>query len=98
MKATVTVTNTSTVAGEETVQLYISDPVASITRAVKELKGFQKVKLNGGESKEVTFTITSKDLSFYNNDLKYVWEPGEFIISIGGNSRDMHSTRVTWNQ
>ena len=96
LKATVTVTNNSSVAGEETVQLYISDPVASVTRAVEELKGFQKVMLNGGESKTVTFTITTKDLLFYNSELKYVWEPGDFEIRIGGNSRDVKSAKVKW--
>ncbi len=96
LKATVTVTNNSNVAGEETVQLYISDPVASVTRAVEDLKGFQKVMINGGESKQVTFTITTKELSFYNSDLKYVWEPGEFFIRIGGNSRDVKSASVKW--
>ncbi len=96
LKASVTVTNTSNIAGEETVQLYISDLVASVTRAVEDLKGFQKIMLNAGESKQVTFTITPKDLSFYNSDLKYSWEPGEFIIRIGGNSRDVKSATVTW--
>lgn len=96
LKATVTVTNNSAVAGEETVQLYISDPVASVTRAVEDLKGFQKIMLNGGESKQVTFTITTKDLSFYNSDLKWVWEPGDFVIRIGGNSRDVKSANVKW--
>ena len=94
--ATVTVTNNSNVAGEETVQLYISDPVASVTRAVEDLKGFQKIMLNGGESKQVTFTITTKELSFYNSDLKYSWEPGDFVIHIGGNSRDVKSAGVKW--
>ena len=98
LTATVTVTNTSNVAGEETVQLYISDPVASVTRAVEDLKGFQKIMLNGGESKQVTFTITTKDLSFYNSDLKYGWEPGDFVISIGGNSRDVKSAAVKWSK
>ncbi len=98
LKATVTVTNNSNVAGEETVQLYISDPVASVTRAVEDLKGFQKIMLNGGESKQVTFTITTKELSFYNSDLKYVWEPGEFFIRIGGNSRDVKSAKVNWSK
>ena len=98
LQATVTVTNNSSVAGEETVQLYISDPAASIARPVEELKGFQKVMLNGGESKQVTFTITTKDLSFYNSDLKYVWEPGDFIVHIGGNSRDVKSANMTWSK
>ena len=96
LQASVTVTNNSNIAGEETAQLYISDPVASVTRAVEELKGFQKIKLNGGESKQVTFTITTKDLSFYNCELKYVWEPGDFVIRIGGNSRDVKSANVKW--
>ena len=98
LQASVTVTNTSNTPGEETVQLYISDPVASVTRAVEDLKGFQKVSLNGGESKQVTFTITPKELSFYNSDLHYGWEPGKFIIRIGGNSRDTHSASVQWNK
>ena len=96
LKATITVTNNSSVAGEETVQLYISDPVASVTRAVEDLKGFQKVVLNGGESKQVTFTITTKELSFYNSDLKYGWESGDFVVRIGGNSRDVKSANVKW--
>lgn len=98
LKATVTVTNNSNVSGEETVQLYISDPAASIARPVEELRGFQKIVLNGGESKQVTFAITTKDLSFYNSDLKYVWEPGDFMIHIGGNSRDVKSANVKWNK
>ena len=74
-KAIVNVTNTGNVAGEETVQLYIRDPVASVTRAVKELKGFQKILLQPGESKQVSFDITPNDLKFYNSNLKYDWEP-----------------------
>jgi beta-glucosidase len=96
--ATVTVTNTGKVAGEETVQLYITDPVASVTRAVKDLKGFQKITLQPGEMKAVSFNITPKDLKFYNNDLKYDWEAGEFIFQIGGNSRDVKSATVEWTK
>jgi beta-glucosidase len=96
--ATVTVTNTGKVAGKEVVQLYIRDVVGSITRPVKELKGFQKISLNPGESKEVSFTITPNDLKFYNYDLKYDWEPGEFQIQIGGNSRDVNMTSLTWSK
>ncbi len=98
LNATVTVTNNSSVAGEETVQLYISDPAATISRPVQELKGFQKVMLNSGESKQVSFVITTKDLSFYNTDLKYNWEPGDFVIHIGGNSRDVKSAGVKWSK
>jgi beta-glucosidase len=87
--ATVTVTNTGTVTGKETVQLYIRDMVGSIVRPVKELKGFQQVTLAPGESKKVSFTISVSDLKFYNSDLKYVYEPGNFKVFIGTNSRDV---------
>ncbi len=87
--ATVTVTNTSHQDGVEIVQLYTRDLVGSITRPVKELKGFQRVAIKAGESREVTFTISENDLKFYNSELKYVAEPGDFKIFIGGNSRDV---------
>jgi beta-glucosidase len=96
LTATVTVTNKGAYAGEEVVQLYISDPVASISRSVKELKGFTKVNLQAGEAKEVSFTITPELLKFYNSQLKYDWEPGEFVIQIGTNSADTHNARLTW--
>lgn len=96
--ATVQLTNTGKFAGEEVVQLYISDPVASIARAVKELHGFQKVLLQPGEKKQVSFRITPELLKFYNNNLKYDWESGEFFIRIGGNSRDLKSAKITWNK
>jgi beta-glucosidase len=98
LTATVTVTNKGAYAGEEVVQLYISDPVASISRSVKELKGFTKVNLQAGEAKEVSFTITPELLKFYNSQLKYDWEPGEFIIQIGTNSADVHSAKVKWQK
>jgi beta-glucosidase len=94
--ATITITNTGKVAGEETVQLYITDPVASVTRAVEDLKGFQKITLQPGEIKAVSFNITPDDLKFYNSDLKYDWESGDFIIRIGGNSRYLKSATVKW--
>ncbi len=87
--ATVTVTNNSSVTGKEVVQLYTRDLVGTITRPVKELKGFQKIELKGGETKTVTFTISVNDLKFYNSDLKFVAEPGDFKLFIGGNSRDV---------
>ena len=96
LKATVTITNTGSVAGEEVVQLYISDPVASISRSVKELKNFQKIELKPGESREVTFNVTTADLKFYNSKLVYDWEPGEFIVQIGTNSSDTQSAPVQW--
>jgi beta-glucosidase len=87
--ASVTVTNSGNITGKEVVQLYIRDMVGSITRPVKELKGFQKIELKAGESKTVTFTISADDLKFYNSNLKYVAEPGDFKLFIGTNSRDV---------
>jgi beta-glucosidase len=98
LTATVTVTNDGAVEGREVVQLYIRDLVGSLTRPVKELKGFQKIDLKAGESRQVSFTITPEDLKFYDNDLKYDWEPGEFTIMIGGNSRDVLSANVNWRK
>jgi beta-glucosidase len=87
--ASVTLTNTGRLAGEETVQLYLSQPVASVTRSVEDLRGFQKVRLQPGETREVTFRITPDELKFYNSNLQYDWEPGTFIVRIGGSS-DSH--------
>jgi beta-glucosidase len=98
LTATVTVTNDGALAGKETVQLYIRDLVGSITRPVKELKGFKKISLNAGESQKVSFAITPEDLKFYNNDLKYDWEPGDFVIMVGPNSRDVRSVKVSWTK
>ena len=94
--ASVTVTNTGNKVGKEVVQLYIRDVVGTNTRPVKELKGFQKIELKAGESKTVSFSITTNDLKYYNTDLKYDWEPGEFHIMIGGNSRDVKLAKVNW--
>lgn len=88
LTATVTLKNIGSRDGEEIVQLYIQDLVGSITRPVKELKGFQKIFLKAGESKEVTFFITVNDLKFYNSNLEYAAEPGDFYLFIGPNSRD----------
>lgn len=85
----VTLSNTGNYEGAEVVQLYIRDVVGSITRPVKELKGFRKVFLKAGESQKVSFTLTTEDLKFYNYDLEYDYEPGEFLIMTGGNSRDV---------
>lgn len=98
LQAHVTVTNTGKYDGAEVVQLYIRDLVGSVTRPVKELKGFQKIFLKAGETKTVTFNITVNDLKFYNSDLKYVWEPGDFEIMIGANSRDVQKEKITWTK
>jgi beta-glucosidase len=96
LRATVRISNTGKYPGEEVVQLYIQDPVASISRPVKELKNFKKIMLQPGESKEITMDINTSDLLFYNSDLRYDWEPGSFVIYIGPNSRDVKSASVTW--
>ncbi|MFZ6639582.1 beta-glucosidase BglX [Undibacterium sp. TC4M20W] len=81
--------NTGKRDGEEVVQLYLRDPVASVVRPVKQLKGFQKIKLAAGEQKRVTFTIDQAMLSFYDSKLKWVAEPGKFIIMLGSASDDI---------
>ena len=96
--ATVTVTNTGQRAGQETVQLYITDPVASVTRSVEDLRGFQKVTLQPGQEQEVSFKITTRDLKFYDIDLNYDWEPGDFVIRIGPNSSQLSSATVRWEK
>ncbi len=93
-----TVTNTGTVTGKEVVQLYIRDRVGSVTRPVKELKSFKKISLEPGEKKTVSFDITTDDLKFYDNNLRYDWEPGTFEIMIGGNSRDIKSISIEWKR
>lgn len=93
LEAKVTVTNTGDFDGDEVVQLYIRDVVTSITRPVKELKGFQKIFLKAGESKEVSFILSEEDLKFYNYDLDFVAEPGEFIVFIGTNSDEVKEAR-----
>ncbi|MBI5370668.1 MAG: beta-glucosidase BglX [Sphingobacteriales bacterium] len=98
LTADVTVSNTGKYDGQEVVQLYIRDVVGSVTRPVKELKGFQKISLKAGESKTVTFTITPEDLKFYNYDLKYDWEGGEFQIMIGGSSAAVKTVSVNWTK
>ncbi|MBC7566671.1 MAG: beta-glucosidase BglX [Pedobacter sp.] len=87
--ASIVVKNTGSREGREIVQLYVQDLVGSETRPVKELKGFQKIRLVPGEQKTVTFKISSDDLRFYNAALKYDSEPGDFKIFIGGNSKDV---------
>jgi len=96
--ATVEVKNTSSTAGKEVVQMYIRDVVGSVTRPVEELKGFQKIDLAAGETKKVSFEITPELLKFYNTDLKYDWESGEFQIMVGPNSREVQKLKVIWTK
>ena len=88
INATVKVTNTGKRDGVEIVQLYIRDRFSSATRPVKELKDFARVALKAGETKEITFTITPEKLSFYDRDMKWTVEPGEFIVMVGPSSAD----------
>ena len=96
LKVTIPVKNTGKYAGKEVVQLYIRDEVGTITRPVKELKGFEKIELAAGETKEVVFEITTDLLKFYNSDLKFDWESGDFQIMVGPNSRDVKAVKVNW--
>ena len=92
---TVNVKNSGNRDGDEVVQLYIHDMVATIARPVKELKGFERISLKAGESRDVTFTINADMLKFYNSNLQYVAEPGDFEAMVGGNSRDVQKIRFT---
>jgi beta-glucosidase len=94
---TIPLTNNGKFDGQEVVQLYIRDVVGSVTRPVKELKGFQKVFLKAGEQKTISFTIKTADLSFYNSELKFVAEPGDFHVFVGGNSRDVNQANFVLN-
>jgi beta-glucosidase len=96
--ASVTLTNTGAYEGKEVVQLYIRDVVGSITRPVSELKGFQKISLKPGESTKVSFTITPEELKFYNYDLKYDWEAGDFEIMIGTNAQTVKKANLNWSK
>lgn len=95
IKASVKVTNASDMATEETVQLYVRDVVASVTRPMKELKGFRKVSLAPGESKTVDFSVPVSELGFWTPDLKYIVETGEFTVEIGPDSRRTMSAGIT---
>jgi len=95
VKVTVDVTNTGKRAGDEVVQLYVRDDEASVTRPVNELKRFERVTLQPGEKKTVTFELTPRDLSFYNLQMKRVVEPGTFTISSGPDSATLKSTKLT---
>lgn len=98
LKASVTVTNKGKYDGEEVVQLYIRDLVGTVTRPVKELKGFQKVMIKAGETKKVEFNIGTEDLKFFNSNLKYDWEAGDFEIMIGTNSDKVQKQKINWSK
>lgn len=89
LEVAVTVTNAGSSEGRETIQLYVQDEVGSVTRPVKELKGFRQVNLQPGESREVRFKLTSDDLSYYRKDMTFGTEPGKYRVFLGGNSRDV---------
>ncbi len=88
VKVSVTLTNSGDMEGEEVAQLYIHDKVASVTRPVRELKGFQKIKIRPRESKEIKFVLTDSELGFFNNDHEFIVEPGRFDIMVGTNSQE----------
>jgi len=93
VEVSVQVANTGSRAGDEVVQMYIRDEVSSVTRPLKELKGFQRVNLAAGESKRITFRITPEKLQFYDRQMKRVVEPGKFSVMVGGDSIT-HLTQV----
>lgn len=97
LQVSVNVSNTGNYDGEEVVQLYIRDKVGSVTRPVKELKGFKKIFLKKGESQTVTFTISVEDLKFYDKDMRWTYEPGAFTVFVGANSRDAQGVDFTLN-
>jgi len=98
LEVSVAVKNVGRYAGEETVQLYIRDVAASSVRPIKELRGFKKIMLDPGESGKVKFRLTVDDLKFYNNDLQYIWEEGEFRIMVGPNSDELQEETVFWKK
>ncbi len=93
LKVSVDITNIGDYDADEVAQLYIRDLVGSVSRPVKELKGFERINLKKGETKTVTFTITPEDLKFYNQELEYKSEPGEFEVMVGPNSKDVQTLK-----
>ncbi len=93
LTVSVEVENTGNRVGDEVVQLYIRDEASSVTRPIKELKGFQRITLKPGEKRRVQFTLTPEHLGFYNREMRFVVEPGEFKIMVGPNSEDLRETR-----
>ena len=97
LPVSVDVTNTGNYDGEEIVQLYVADKVASMVRPVKELKGFQKVFIPKGQTKRVEFKLNVKDLGFWNSLMQYVVEPGTFEIMVGSNSEELQKKEAVWD-
>jgi len=93
---TVILSNNGAYDGEEVVQLYVGDPAASLTRAVRELKNFKKVFVQTGDRVQVTFVVTTEDLKFFNSNLDYIWEEGIFNIYIGQDSVNTKSIEINW--
>ncbi|WP_343644029.1 beta-glucosidase BglX [Chryseobacterium sp.] len=98
LNISVTVSNTGKYDGEEVVQLYIRDLFGKVVRPVKELKGFQKVFIKKGESKKIDFKLTPDDLKFFDDELNFDWEGGEFDIMIGADSQHVQTKRITWTK
>ena len=96
LQVSVDVTNTGGCDGEEIVQLYVADKVASMVRPVKELKGFQKVFIPKGQTKRIDFTLNVCDLGFWNNSMQYIVEPGSFEIMVGTNSKELQKKEAFW--
>ncbi|SEM34359.1 beta-glucosidase [Chryseobacterium taichungense] len=98
LNISVRVSNTGNYDGEEVVQLYIRDLFGKVVRPVKELKGFQKVFIKKGESKTVNFTLTPENLKFYDDELNFDWESGDFDIMVGTNSQEVQTKRINWSK
>ncbi|KMQ68458.1 beta-glucosidase [Chryseobacterium sp. FH2] len=98
LNISVNVSNTGNYDGEEVVQLYIRDLFGKVVRPVKELKGFQKVFIKKGESKTINFTLTTENLKFYDDELNYDWEAGDFDIMIGTDSQHVQTKRINWSK
>ena len=96
LQVSVDVTNTGGCDGEEIVQLYVADKVASMVRPVKELKGFQKIFIPKGQTKRIDFTLNVRDLGFWNNSMQYIVEPGSFEIMVGTNSEELQKKEAFW--
>jgi beta-glucosidase len=98
LNISVNVSNTGNYDGEEVVQLYIRDLFGKVVRPVKELKGFQKIFIKKGETKTINFTLTPENLKFYDDELNYDWESGDFDIMIGTDSQNVQTKRINWSK